>query len=165
MTAGSTVLHTPESSVPMIRILLADDHAAVRRGFRRILSTDDACDVCAEAVNGADAVALAVARQPDVVILDVFMPVLSGIEAARRIRAALPGAEIAIVTLHEDDELRRAASVAGARAFLYKSEADEHLLAAVHALAEHRPYAVPRRDLDAPRSQRVSLPWLRSAGD
>jgi DNA-binding NarL/FixJ family response regulator len=140
----------------MIRILLADDHAAVRRGFRRILSTDEACDICAEAMNGEDAIALAVERRPSVVILDVFMPLLSGIEAARRIHALLPDTEIAIVTMHDDDELRRAASAAGARAFLYKSEADEHLLAAVHALAEHRPYVVARRDAEPLPSQRAS---------
>jgi DNA-binding NarL/FixJ family response regulator len=71
------------------------------------------------------------------------MPRLSGIEAARRIREIMPECEIAIVTMHEGDELERAAAAAGARTFLHKSDADEHLLPAVHALAAGRPYVVP----------------------
>jgi DNA-binding NarL/FixJ family response regulator len=136
----------------MIRVLLADDHAVVRRAFRSILSTDRACEVCAEAADGAEALALAATSRPDVVILDLVMPKLSGIEAARRIRALLPDCEIAIVTMHEGDEIERAAVAAGARTFLHKSDADAHLLPAVRALAAHRPYTVVRDDPDVLRA-------------
>lgn len=126
----------------MIRILLADDHALVRRAFRSILSADRTCEVCAEAADGEEAVALAAAQRPDVVILDLVMPRLGGIDAARRIHALMPECQIAIVTMHEGDEFVRAALAAGVQTFLHKSDADEHLLPAVHALAARRAYAV-----------------------
>jgi len=124
----------------MIRILLADDHAVVRRAFRRILDAVPVFEVCAEAPSGEEAVALAVSHRPDVAILDIVMPPLGGIEAARQIRERLPDCEVAIVTMHESRELMRAALAAGARAFILKDEADGHLLPAVQALADHRPY-------------------------
>jgi DNA-binding NarL/FixJ family response regulator len=124
----------------MIRILLADDHAVVRRGFRRILSSEPDYEVCAEAANGEEAVSLAALLRPDVVILDIVMPGVNGIEAARKIPAVLPECEVAIVTMHESDELMRAAIAAGALAYLLKSDVDQHLIPAIRSLADHRPY-------------------------
>lgn len=124
----------------MIRILLADDHAVVRRAFRHILAAVPDFEICAEAPNGEAAVALAVSHRPDIAILDIVMPPLSGIEAARQIRERLPECEIAIMTMHESEDLMRAALAAGARAYLLKDEAERHLLPAVQALADHRPY-------------------------
>ena len=124
----------------MIRILLADDHQPVRKGLRRILASDKQCTVCAEAANGEEALALCLEHNPDVVILDVRMPKLDGFAAAQKIRSIAPRAAIMIVTLHDGIEARKQATAAGALAFLCKSQAELHLLPAVHALAHHRPY-------------------------
>ena len=124
----------------MARILLADDHPVVRQGLRLILSCEPGWDICAEAADGEEAVAAAMLYRPDVAILDIAMPGLSGIEACRRIRATLPDCRIAIVTMHEIDELRDAAIAAGASAYLRKSDAEEHLVLAVRALVHHRSY-------------------------
>jgi DNA-binding NarL/FixJ family response regulator len=124
----------------MIRILLADDHAAVRRALRCLLANEANWQVCAEAADGKEAVSLAALHRPDVAILDLVMPGLSGIEAARQIRGKVPECEIAMVTLHDSDELMRSAVAAGARAYLLKSDAEQHLVLAVRSLAEHRPY-------------------------
>ena len=127
----------------MIQILLADDHPAVRRGLRTLLADQRNCAICAEACDGEEAVTLAAQHQPDIVILDVSMPRLGGIEAARRIRGILPDSEIAIVTMHDCDALRQAAFAVGAQAYLVKTEIEQHLVPAVLALAEHRAYPMP----------------------
>jgi DNA-binding NarL/FixJ family response regulator len=138
--------HAVPPSEPMIRVLIADDHAAVRRALHALLAGQPGLAVCAEAVDGDEAVALALQHRPDVVVLDLVMPGLSGIEATRRLRALLPDTEIALVTMHQGDEIERAARGVGARAFLNKSEAEAHLAAAVRALAAHQPYFVARPD-------------------
>lgn len=115
----------------MIRILLADDHAAVRRGLCFLLASKPNCRVCAEAGNGKEAVRLAAVHQPDVAILDLKMPGLSGIEAAAQIRATVPTCEIAILTMCDADEMYQTALAVGARAYVLKSDAEQHLLPAV----------------------------------
>lgn len=124
----------------MIRVLLADDHAVVRRALRLLLTNEANCEVCAEAIDGENAVQLATVHRPDVAILDLMMPKLSGIEAAQQIRTAVPSCEIAIVTMHCSAELIEAAGAAGARAYVLKSDAELHLVPAVRALAAHQPY-------------------------
>jgi DNA-binding NarL/FixJ family response regulator len=137
----------------MLRILLADDHAVIRRALRCILETEAGWEICAEAKDGEEAVALAAEHTPDIVILDLVMPGLNGMEAARKIRSLRPEAQIAIVTamMTESDELMRAAMAAGARAYLPKSEAEWHLVPAVRALARHEPYF-----LDLPTRTRLA---------
>jgi len=122
----------------MTRILLADDHVGVRRALRWLLEAESDWKVCAEAADGEAAVVLAARHRPDIAVLDFVMPGLDGIAAARRIRAILPDCEIAIVTMHANDEVRRAASAAGAKACLLKSDADHHLVPAVRALMQRR---------------------------
>jgi DNA-binding NarL/FixJ family response regulator len=122
----------------MLRILLADDHAAVRRGLRCLLGTEPNCRVCAEAGNGEEAVRLAAVHQPDVAILDLKMPGLSGIEAAAQIRASVPACEIVILTMYDSDELSQAAFAAGARAYVLKSDAEQHLIPALRSLVVRR---------------------------
>jgi DNA-binding NarL/FixJ family response regulator len=146
--------------LPMIRILLADDHAVVRRMLRCILSADRRCEICAEAADGEQAVMLAGLVRPAVVILDVFMPLLGGIEAARRICALHPDSGIAVVTMHDTEEIERAAVAAGARAFLAKSDVNDHLLPAVWALAERRSYFMPPRRTDAVIAAQHHALWL-----
>ena len=88
-----------------LRLLIADDHAVVRAGLRALLESRKGWQVCAEAADGRDAVEKAAKFNPDVVILDIGMPLLNGVEAARRIHKTLPKSEILILTMHESDEL------------------------------------------------------------
>jgi DNA-binding NarL/FixJ family response regulator len=128
----------------MTQILLADDHAIIRRGLRGILETHDGWYVCGEAAtNGREAVELAVALNPDVVVLDWSMPELNGLEAAKQIRAALPETEILIFTMHESEELIREALSAGVRAVVVKSDVEGHLITAVESILKHNVYFSP----------------------
>src|ERR687894_712579 len=102
----------------MLRILLADDHEIVRRGLKELLEEHTGWTVCAEAANGREAVELAVQSRPQVAVLDLSMPELNGLEAARRIRSAAPETEVLIFTMHESEELVRNVLVAGARGYL-----------------------------------------------
>ena len=126
------------------RILIADDHAVVRRGLRTLLKSKRGWQVCAESANGREAVAKAKLLQPDVVILDIGMPILNGIEATRQIRKASSETEILILSAHGSENLVREAVEAGARGYLVKEDADDSLLAAVDALLHHRPYFTPQ---------------------
>jgi DNA-binding NarL/FixJ family response regulator len=123
-----------------VRILLADDHVVVRRGLRALLETRQDFAVCAEAAEGREAVDLALKHKPDVAVLDVSLPVLNGIEAARQIRRGSPGTEVLIFTMHDSDELITEVLHAGARGYLLKSETDEQIINAVTALTRHKPY-------------------------
>jgi DNA-binding NarL/FixJ family response regulator len=126
------------------RILIADDHEVVRSGLRAILESHPGWEVVAEADNGKDAVAKAVASEPDVAIIDYALPLMNGIEATRQIHARLPTAEVLIFTMHDSDVLLGELLEAGARAYLLKSDAKQFLIAAVDALANHRPFFTGR---------------------
>jgi DNA-binding NarL/FixJ family response regulator len=136
----------------MLRILLADDHAAIRRAFRLILAAEPGWTVCAEASSGDEAVTLAALHRPQVVILDVVMPGLSGFDAARQIGLTCTDCAIVIVTMHKGDEVLHAARAAGALSLLNKSDADEHLVPAVRALSQGESYFLS----DSDRASRVS---------
>ena len=124
----------------MIRILIADDHEMIRRGLREVLEQHEGWQVCGEAVTGRQAVELAQKLSPNVVVLDLTMPELNGLEVTRQIRKALPSTEVLIFTMHETEELMRDVLSAGARGYLLKADAARHIVAAVEALAEHKPY-------------------------
>jgi DNA-binding NarL/FixJ family response regulator len=124
----------------MIRILIADDHDMIRAGLRKVLEVRSDWTVCGEAVNGREAVDRAKELKPDVVVLDFAMPELNGLEVIRQIRAALPHTEVLILTMHESDQLSRAALAAGARGFVLKSDAGQMVAAAVEQLSHHRSY-------------------------
>jgi DNA-binding NarL/FixJ family response regulator len=124
----------------MIRILLADDHDIMRRGLRDILNTYEGWEVCGEASNGRDAVRMAEELKPDVVVLDLSMPDLNGIEACRVIKKTLSNTEVLIYTLHETEQLIRKALTAGARGFVLKSDAEVKLVEAIDALSRHKPF-------------------------
>ncbi len=94
----------------------------------------------AEAADGKDAIAQAIATKPDVAILDYAMPLMNGIEATRQIRRRVPEVEVLIFTMHDDEKLLRELLAAGARGYLLKSDAPQHLIAAIQSLADHRPY-------------------------
>lgn len=123
-----------------LRILIADDHDVVREGVRMLLQSQKHWRVCDEAVNGREAVDKARQHKPDVVVLDFSMPELNGVEATRQIRKALPRTEVLILTMHDSEQLAREALAAGARGLLLKTDVRRHLVAAVQALGEHKPF-------------------------
>jgi signal transduction histidine kinase len=116
-----------------VRILVADDHEVIRRGVRALLAAGRDCEICGEAVDGQDAVEKAHQLHPDLVIMDVSMPNLNGLEATRMIRRSLPGTQILILTQHDSQEMMRQALNAGARGFVVKSSVAHDLLNAVEA--------------------------------
>src|SRR5579862_6906514 len=121
-------------SMNPLRLLIADDHAVVRAGLRALLESHKGWEVCAEPSDGREAVEKAAKFKPDILILDIGMPLLNGVEAARRIHKSLPNCEILILTMHQSDELVQQVVDAGARGYILKDEADRVLLAAVDAL-------------------------------
>ncbi|MGE5644675.1 MAG: response regulator [Acidobacteriota bacterium] len=126
-----------------IRILLADDHAMVRQGFRMILAAQPDMEIAGEAGNGREAVELAMELKPDVVVMDVAMPELNGIEATRRIAASLPRTRVLALSMYKDSVYVREILRAGARGFLLKDAIDRDLLAAVRAVAAGEGYLSP----------------------
>jgi DNA-binding NarL/FixJ family response regulator len=124
----------------VVRILIADDHAIIRESLRSLLSRRPDWQICGEATNGREAVSAAKQSRPDVVILDLSMPDLNGLEATLQIRKALPSTEILIFTMHHPEDRVRQIIAAGARGYLIKSDAVAHLEAAIEALAQHKPY-------------------------
>lgn len=123
-----------------LRILIADDHELVRRGLTHLLSTHPGWTVCAEAVTGREAIAMAEQQRPDIAILDISMPELNGLEAARKIRKMLPKTEVMILSLHYSDQLVREIVDAGAHAYILKSDAERELLTGLEALANRRSF-------------------------
>jgi DNA-binding NarL/FixJ family response regulator len=121
-----------------ISILIADDHDLIRRGLKSLLETRPGWEVCAEAADGRTAVELAKKFKPQIAILDVTMPGLSGIEATRQILATQPASEILILTMHESEELVAEIFEAGARGYVLKTDTSRDLLRAVAALSEHK---------------------------
>jgi DNA-binding NarL/FixJ family response regulator len=114
--------------VKTLRILLADDHEVVRQGMRALLEARPDWEVCAEAANGREAVEMAKRTKPDVVVMDISMPELNGLEATRQVLATLPGTEVLILTLHESEQLVRRVVESGARAYVLKSDAGRNLV-------------------------------------
>jgi DNA-binding NarL/FixJ family response regulator len=126
-----------------IRILLADDHTVVRKGLRLLLENQPGFTVLADAANGREAVALAEAHSPDVVVMDVAMPILNGIEAARQILARIPRAAIVFLSMHADESYVLRALNAGARAYLLKDSAEQDLIHAVQAVSQGKSFFSP----------------------
>ena len=123
-----------------IRVLLADDHTIVREGLVRILETAPDIEIVAEAGDGGEALARALDTRPEVVLLDINMPRLNGLEAARRMRKALPGAAILVLTMHADTEYVLKMMRAGASGYLVKDGAAAELIAAIRAVKAGRTY-------------------------
>jgi DNA-binding NarL/FixJ family response regulator len=126
--------------VPNLRILVADDHEVVRHGVRALLDGHPSWEVVAEAADGRDAVEKTIQLKADIVILDIGMPNLNGLEATRQILRSLPQARILILTMHESEQVVREVLEAGARGFLLKSDAGRDLVAAVEALQRHKTF-------------------------
>ena len=121
-----------------IRILLVDDHPIVRQGLKTLLEGHSGWEVIGEASDGAEAVEKAKDLNPDVMVLDVTMPRMNGLEACRLLRQECPALEILFVTQHDSPQMMREALEAGARGYVVKSNAARDLLAAVDAVSHHR---------------------------
>ncbi len=121
--------------MPRIRVLLADDHAVLRAGLKALLSAQADMDVVGEAGDGYEALQEAERLHPDVVLADVGMPGLSGLELTRRLKESMPQARVLILTVHEDQSFLHRALRAGAAGYLVKRAAEEDLLAGIRAVA------------------------------
>jgi len=127
-----------------ISVLLVDDHALVRRGFRRMLEDDPGINVVGEASDGAEGVKLAAELKPRVIVMDCAMPVMSGLEATRKILEAQPAAAILLLSMHSEDTLVKQALNAGAKGYVLKNAMDLDLAAAIKNVAAGRTVLDPQ---------------------
>jgi DNA-binding NarL/FixJ family response regulator len=130
--------------VNKVHILIADDHELLRRGLVATLTETPDWTVVGEASNGREAVALAEQLRPGIVVLDITMPELNGLEATRQILDAVPETRVLVLSVHESEQLVREILAAGAQGYLLKSDAGRELIAAIHALLENKPYFTSR---------------------
>jgi DNA-binding NarL/FixJ family response regulator len=117
-----------------IKVLIADDHGVLRAGLRSLLGTEPGFEVVGEAGSGEEALRIAAERRPDVVLLDVSMPGVTGLEATRMFKERLPRTRVLILTAHEDETLLREAMKAGASGYIVKRAVESELIAAIHAV-------------------------------
>jgi len=123
------------------RVLLADDHTLLLGAFEKLLSED--CDVVGQVSDGRALVAAAEELKPDIIVLDISMPLLNGLDAARQIKRKLPGTKLVFVTMNEDTDLAADAFRAGASGYLLKQSATSELMAAIRQVMEGRSYVTP----------------------
>src|SRR5579864_6573851 len=154
-----------------LRILLADDHEIVRRGLCSLLQKHEGWEICGEAADGREAIEMAKRLKPDVVIVDIGMPSLNGLETTRQLMQHDPNFKVIVLTITDSDQVIREALDAGARGFVLKSDAARDLVSAVEALQSKRMFFTPRvNDLvlagflekgrSVSRSEPPSLPTL-----
>jgi len=134
------------------RVLLSDDHSFMRRGLRTILEANDRYEVCGEAGDGRETLELASQLAPDIVILDISMPPPNGLEVAAKPSQSLPGTKILMITMHDSEEMLRAAAAVGASGYLLKSDAEELLLVALQRLESGERFVSPAFDSDLANS-------------
>ena len=128
------------SPAPTLRIVIVDDHSVVRRGVRALLESQPGWEVLAEAETGREAVDVVRRLQPDIVIIDLSLPELNGLDATRQIVKDSPRTEVLMLTMHHSEELVREVLKAGARGYVLKSDADASLISAVDSLRQHKPF-------------------------
>ena len=128
----------------MIRVLLADDHDLMRRGIRGLLESESDLEVCGEAANGREAFELATRLKPDVIVLDLGMPELNGLDALKQIHKEVPAIEVLVFSMHDSEGLVREVFAAGARGYVLKSDAARYLVEAVRSLSQHKPFFTER---------------------
>jgi DNA-binding NarL/FixJ family response regulator len=131
------------------RVLIVDDHAFIRKGVQSILRSSSEWELCGEADNGTDAIRLSDTLNPQVIIMDISMPGVNGIEATRAIRRNHPETKVILLTLHENDEMVKSAFRAGARGYLLKGDAEKELMTALSEVLQERAYVSPRIDRQA----------------
>jgi DNA-binding NarL/FixJ family response regulator len=130
------------TKAPPLRILIADDHDVMREGTRAVIERQPGWKVCGVAATGREAVEQAFALEPDIVVMDMSMPELNGLDAAQQIKRRLPKTEILIFTAHQTDELVREVFEAGVKSFISKSEAHHFLVEAIRSLSQHKPFFI-----------------------
>ena len=129
------------------RVMLSDDHPLVLKGLRTILESTDEYEVCGEAGDGSQTLELAARLAPDVLILDISMPPPNGLEVAARLRNSLPQTKILLISIHDSEEVLRAAAAAGVAGYLLKSDAEELLILALQTLQKGKMFVSPAFDL------------------
>lgn len=134
----TNILNSEGHYLKKLRILIADDHGLLRRGARTILQSHQDWRVVGEAANGREALEKTLKLKPDVLVVDISMPELDGVEVTRQIRKALPDIKVLVLTMHESDQMVRRALDAGANGYLLKSDLPDHLPKAVKAIAENK---------------------------
>ena len=122
------------------KVMVVDDHLIVRREIISMIADDPAFTICGEAHDGAEALEVAREARPDIVVLDISLPGIGGIDVAIQLRRIVPGAEILFLTVHDNERIVTEALRVGARAYVLKSECDDKLMEALRALARHQPY-------------------------
>ena len=150
------------STASPVRVLVADDHTVVRQGIVNLLNSSEEVEVVAEAGDGAEAMRQALVTRPDVAVLDVSMPRLNGIEAARRIHEALPRTRILVLTMHDEEEYIARMVRAGASGYILKDGVVSELIAGILAVSAGKSYFAPQtiearaqRASQAPRSPEI----------
>jgi DNA-binding NarL/FixJ family response regulator len=139
-----------------MRVLIADDHGIVRSGLRLLLERQPDIEVVAEAADGAKARELAIRERPDLAILDVKMPKLTGLQATREIKAQAPEVAVLILSMHDEERYVSEALKAGASGYVVKTQADTDLVAAIRAVERGEPFPVPEaRDTLTPREEEI----------
>jgi DNA-binding NarL/FixJ family response regulator len=126
-----------------MRVLIADDHEVVRKGVRALLSTQHNLDICGEAVDGRDAVEKAKLLRPDLILMDISMPNLNGLQATREIRDSLPETEVVILSQHETAQMAQQAFLAGALGYVVKSSISKSLFVALEKAGRHEVFCDP----------------------
>jgi DNA-binding NarL/FixJ family response regulator len=140
----TTQQSTLEGIMGAVRLLVADDHEIVRKGLRALLEEQPGWEVAAEAADGRDAVEKAKLIKPDITILDISMPSLNGLEAARQIVKSVSQTKVLVLTVHDSDPLIQQVLEAGARGYLLKSDAGRDLVTAVDALRRNKTFFTPK---------------------
>ena len=140
----------------MLRVLLADDHGIVRSGLRMLIERQPGMGVVAEADDGVAAVERALAERPDVAVLDVSMPRMTGLQATREIKAHAPGTDVLLLSMHDDERYVFDALRAGASGYVLKRAADTDLIGAVRAVSAGEPFVAPAAHREAVRAWRAS---------
>ncbi len=147
MSTPPNILQFPDwqtKNARTVRILVADDHDFIRQGTVAVLERQPGWEVCGLAATGREAVAQASQLKPDVVVMDISMPELNGLDAAAQIKRQLPETEIVLLSAHQSDELIRAAFKAGVKSFIFKTEDHQLLVESVEALARHELFVTPK---------------------
>jgi len=124
-----------------IRILIADDHELMRRGLRALLAARPDWEVCGEAIDGSEAIEKTKLLRPDILLLDITMPIIGGLDVARTVSRDSPATQVLILSQYEESEMRPHALEAGARGYVSKSEAGRQLLIAIDALVARKSHA------------------------
>lgn len=128
MTAGTNCAAASEVNMERIKVLIVDDHQLIRKGLRDILTTDQSIEIVGEAGNGLEAMTMVAEKEPNVVLMDISMPIMNGIEATRQIKEKYPSIAVIILTLHDSNAYVVDAIQAGASGYLLKDASEELLL-------------------------------------